>query len=464
MNALGRGLASLIPRRNKENAEEVLEQIDSMEAIEEEKAEGRPVTVTADEEQEVAALDEESETHPEEESEFGENTAEKEFEDLGDTDNAPLPVKPKVTPLTIDPDTGTLQDAKEQQTGVTPKREAEPERPRQPVVAAAVRKKQKVVLTSLARGKAAKKGASNTVAMIPSDETIDAAIWDRHEDRVEQVAIGDIDVNPLQPRRNFAPEEMADLVQSIDQHGILQPLVVLRTTGGKYELVAGERRLRAAKALKWDKVPCVVRTDVKTDQGRLEMALVENIQRENLNPVEEATGYKRLNEEYGLSHEEIGARVGRSRVGITNVIRILQLPAEIQRGLAEGKISPGHARAILMIPDEEKQIRFYHHLLEENLTVRKAETRARRIQRQMKLNDPLRQKRRGRPQLALKYDGLLEEKYGYNARIKFDEFKNRFEVIFQAFNEKEAEELVHRLLQEGQSAEYPDDEQPDEEL
>jgi ParB family transcriptional regulator, chromosome partitioning protein len=177
-----------------------------------------------------------------------------------------------------------------------------------------------------------------------------------------------------------------------------------------------------------------------------------------LNPIEEAMGYQVLNTEYGMSHEEIGQRVGRSRVNITNVIRILQLPAEIQRGLVEGKLTVGHARAILMIPDEEKQLRFYNHMLEEGLTVRKAETRARRIQRQMKINDPMRKKTRGRPQLALKYDGLLEEKFGHVARVKFNELKNRFEVFFLAFSEKEAEDLINRLLGEQSAAmEYPED-------
>ncbi|MEX1111918.1 MAG: ParB/RepB/Spo0J family partition protein, partial [Candidatus Andersenbacteria bacterium] len=223
--------------------------------------------------------------------------------------------------------------------------------------------------------------------------------------------------------------------------------------GEGYELIAGERRLRASKLLNWDKVPAVVRMDVNSDQSRLVFALIENIQRQNLNPVEEAQAYMKLNQEYGLTHEEIGERVGKSRVGITNILRILQLPAEIQRGLTEGKITIGHAKAILMIPDEEKQIRFYHHLLDEGLTVRKAEIRARRIQRSMKLNDPLRQNRRRQHPLASRYSPVLEERYGYNALVKFNETKNRFEVTFRAFSEQEVEELVGRLLG---TAELPD--------
>ena len=215
----------------------------------------------------------------------------------------------------------------------------------------------------------------------------------------------------------------------------------------KFELIAGERRLRSAKALKWDKVPCVIRKDVQSDQSRLVFALIENIQRENLNPIEEALAYKQLNEDYGLTHEEIGERVGKSRVGVTNIVRVLQLPADIQRGLIEGKITMGHAKAILMIPDPEKQIRFYHHLVDEGLTVRKAEMRARRIQRTMVtgVSTP-RNRLKDRHPLSLKYTPMIEERFGYLAHIKYEEDKKAFEVVLRATNEQELEELVGRLL------------------
>lgn len=451
MSALGRGLASLIPRRESQNAKEVLDQIDSMEEIKE-------TDVAAS--RSSSGRGEDANTPPAAAAAAKSIPVSEDFQDMEEMQDMPLPPKPNVTPLTMDPETGTLQDpASIDANSPAP---------------AAPTKKQQVVITSLSAAPGAPSETKRPEAPAsvpppprpvpprpqptpPEDEASDLARWDRHEGRVEHIAIGDIEVNPLQPRRNFDQDEMEELVQSIDQHGILQPLVVLRLSANTYELLAGERRLRAAKQLGWDKVPCVVRTDARTDRGKLELALIENIQRENLNPIEEAMGYKRLNEEFGMSHEEIGTRVGKSRVAITNIMRVLQLPAEIQRGLAEGKISSGHARAILMIPDEDKQIKFYQHLLDEGLTVRKAETRARRIQRQMKLNDPLRKKTRGRPALALKYDGLLEEKFGYNARVRFDELKNRFEVVFHAFSEKEAEELVQRLLGTTGTIEYPED-------
>ena len=160
------------------------------------------------------------------------------------------------------------------------------------------------------------------------DGKIEGDSWDQHEGSVQHIAIGDITINPLQPRRTFDSSEMQDLKESIERNGILQPLVVHRLESGVFELIAGERRLRAAKALKWDKVPCVVRREIKSDTSRLVYALIENIQRENLNPIEEAQGYMQLNRDFGLSHEEIGQRVGKSRVGITNIVRVLQLPAD----------------------------------------------------------------------------------------------------------------------------------------
>ncbi len=280
------------------------------------------------------------------------------------------------------------------------------------------------------------------------DGKLEGELWDQHEASVQHIVIGDITINPFQPRRTFDSSEMQDLKESIERNGILQPLVVHRLDSGAYELIAGERRLRAAKSLKWDKVPCVVRREIKSDTSRLVYALIENIQRQNLNPIEEAQGYMQLNRDFGLSHEEIGQRVGKSRVGITNIVRVLQLPVEIQRGVSEGKITMGHAKAILMIPDAEKQIRFYHHLVEEGLTVRKAEVRARRIQR-VTNPDGISSKKIGRGNthpLALKYSPVLEDRYGYNANVKYNEDKHFFEVIFRVENDVDLGVLCGRLM------------------
>lgn len=492
--ALGRGLASLIPNRRIKNPDEALEngemeEIDSMEIVEEVAEETTPEAIPAPIGIPVVEEDEDSFDTPIETSSVVEETNEPEtieasqdvleanpdtpemttssleevideieapeaaqtgikdsFDDFGQLegdDEVPLPVKPLVTPLELDPETDAeLIDLARH--GAPRKEEVH-----QPKARIAQKAAVEPKVTEKIPAVRKKIGAKKKVEKAEGDDKK----WDRHEDQVVHIPIGDININPLQPRRNFDPAEMAELKDSIDQHGILQPLVVARLEDGKYELIAGERRLRAAKDLKWNKIPAVVRRDVASNQTRLVYALIENIQRENLNPVELALAYQQLHDEYGLSHEEIGQRMGKARVSITNTMRILQLPAEVQRGLIEGKISPGHARAILMIPDEEKQVRFYNHLIDEGLTVRKAETRARRIQRTMGVHDPMRNKRRSRHPLANKYSPLLEERFATDANVRFDDEKNRFEVVLKAYSVNEFEQLIGRLLG---SVELPD--------
>lgn len=411
MMALGGGLSSLIPSRGKETAEDLIDKIDSMDDVDL-YAEKQPPA------RKVVVEDDDAGTPPPPAPRAVVVTAEDEETELPDeeTEAEPMPSKPLVTPLTIDPDEASPEP--DPDTGAE-----ETEQPDSPT--------------------AEPEGARTQT--VPDEA--DKKLWETHlGERVEMIALGDVEVNPLQPRRAFHSVELDELARSIDQHGMLQPIVVVRMGGGKYQLLAGERRLRAVKQLGWERVPCVIRLDVNSDRHRLELSLTENVQRQDLNPVEEAAGYKRLNEEYGMTHEEIGERVGRSRVGITNFIRLLQLPVEIQRGLVDGKISIGHARAILMIPDEDKQLIFFSHLIDEGLTVRKAETRARRIQRTMKINDPLRKKTHGRHQLALKHSGQLEDRFGFDGSIKFNEAKNRFEIIFRAYSEGEAETLIGRLM------------------
>lgn len=543
MTPLGRGLASLIPRRHSRKAEDIIEQIDSMDETLEEPAnvkelrrvarnaavetvdEAEDVPPDQDEEKKtVTVVDDDEESAEEEVPPVAKATVKavsivEEFEEL-ETDDVQLepPSAPRVTPLTIDPETGMIVErvaaaASSESTDGKEEGDAEPEEEAStddadedlfaeeesdlvfelddddeeeptkaaPAVAKATTSKlhtkttkitttTKVTAPAAAEKPVIKATATPTpTAPVPAPAEVSAEKVTAEEfrlqdktnllgEKVQQILLGDIEVNPLQPRRQFNETELDELANSLDQHGMLQPIVVMEKDDGQgFQIIAGERRFRAAKRLGWSKVPCVIRQNVSGDRNRLELALTENVQRQNLNPVEEALGYHRLNEEYGMSHEEIGERVGKSRVGVTNVLRLLQLPAEIQRGLIEEKITVGHAKAILMIPDEDKQLRFYKHVLDEGLTVRKAENRARRIQRNMKLNDPLRKKLRGRPGLALKYDGVLEERYGYNARVKFDQNKNRFEVTFQAFSEAEAEELIQRLLGEQEAPAHPDD-------
>ena len=191
------------------------------------------------------------------------------------------------------------------------------------------------------------------------------------QDEFLEVPIGKIALNPQQPRHDFAEEELRDLAASIKKHGIIQPLVAAKIAPEQYELIAGERRLKAASLAGLKMVPVIVR-EGEGEREKLEIALIENIQRKDLNVVEEARAYKKLIEEFDLTQEEISERVGKSRSAVANKVRLLNLPVEIQRSLIEGKISEGHARSILAVENPEKQRALFELILKNNLTVRQA--------------------------------------------------------------------------------------------
>lgn len=184
--------------------------------------------------------------------------------------------------------------------------------------------------------------------------------------------------NPLQPRGVIAPESIMDLVDSVREHGILEPLVVAHTPAG-YQIVAGERRWRAAKLANLETVPVIVKET--SPQGMLEMALVENVQREDLNPLERARAFERLIEEFSLSHAEIAKRISKSGSYVSNTLNLLDLPDALKDGVLSGLISEGHARALLAIKDKELIIEAYKIVLRESASVRRAEDLARRMKK-----------------------------------------------------------------------------------
>jgi len=179
-----------------------------------------------------------------------------------------------------------------------------------------------------------------------------------------------IDPNPDQPRRRFAPEPLAELAESIRTHGLLQPVVV-RRVGAAFELIAGERRLRAARMAGLSEVPAVIREGDERD--RMELALIENLQREDLTPLEEAEAFRRLLDEHGLTQEDLARRVGKSRPAIANALRLLGLPEEVKARLRSGEITAGHARAILSIPGIEGQVELAREIVLEKLPKSAAE-------------------------------------------------------------------------------------------
>ncbi|HEV7678369.1 MAG TPA: ParB/RepB/Spo0J family partition protein [Candidatus Dormibacteraeota bacterium] len=181
-----------------------------------------------------------------------------------------------------------------------------------------------------------------------------------------------VEPNPEQPRRSFDEEALAALADSIRTHGLLHPIVVERVDADRYRLVAGERRLRAAKQAGVSSIPAIVRPAAESARQALELALVENLQRAQLSPLEEAAAYARLADTFGLSHEAIGLRVGRSRSAVSNMVRLLALAAEAQEALADGRITAGHARALLALP-EDAQAELARRVAEEGLSVRRVE-------------------------------------------------------------------------------------------
>jgi ParB family transcriptional regulator, chromosome partitioning protein len=196
---------------------------------------------------------------------------------------------------------------------------------------------------------------------------------------IRSVRVSHIAPNPFQPRREFGPEELADLQRSIQENGLLQPLVVRPTpeaNGDRFELVAGERRLRSVMALGWEAVPAVVRE--VDDRTLLVLALVENIQRESLAPLEEAEGYRVLVEEFSLTQGEVAEAVGRSRSSVANSLRLLRLPPSVRRLLDTGELSMGHARALLGVEDPGRLTELARRAVREGWSVREVESRVRR--------------------------------------------------------------------------------------
>ena len=195
-----------------------------------------------------------------------------------------------------------------------------------------------------------------------------------------------IDVNRDQPRTDFVEERLNELVESIRNNGILQPLVVRRSEGGRYELVAGERRLRSAKRLSLEVVPVLIRQ--ADDRDMLELALIENIQRDELNSIELALAFQNLKERFGHSHEEISKRVGKDRTTITNHLRLLNLPDVVQRSVADGAISMGHARALVGLGSEQEILFCHERILEKGMSVRETERLVREAKQKKKAKLP----------------------------------------------------------------------------
>lgn len=257
---------------------------------------------------------------------------------------------------------------------------------------------------------------------------------------IQEIEIAKIVANPYQPRKVFREEALRELADSIKEHGVIQPVVVTETEGG-YELVVGERRFRASQLAGLTKVPAIVKKTLQ-DQTKLEVALIENIQRQELNSIEEAQAYQRLIEKFNMTQAEVAVKVGKSRPAIANTLRLLQLPAEIQRGIIEGKIFEGHGRAILTIPDIERQLLLYKQILEQGMNVRQVEARVREFVVRKKVDSAVPD-----PKL-MAIETKLRDKFGTQVKVSRQGRGGRITIDF--FSDEDLDDIVRRVAEENQ--------------
>jgi ParB family transcriptional regulator, chromosome partitioning protein len=266
------------------------------------------------------------------------------------------------------------------------------------------------------------------------------ALIPRGDRGIVQIDVGAIAPNPLQPRERFDPEALAELADSIRQHGLLQPLLVSQQDD-VYTLIAGERRWRAARAAGLATVPAVVRE--VTPRQQLELALVENLQREDLNPLESATAYQQLIQDHGLTQEEVAQRVGKNRSTIANTLRLLRLPREAMEALNDVLISEGHARALLLCPEPAQQRDLLAVVIREGLSVRQTEARARHMARDHEANPSA--PRADADVLALQ-DRLREM---LQTKVELHHGPSGGRMVIHYYSNEELEALIRRVSGEG---------------
>jgi ParB family transcriptional regulator, chromosome partitioning protein len=252
---------------------------------------------------------------------------------------------------------------------------------------------------------------------------------------VMEVDIEKIVPNPFQPRTDFSEEKLFELAQSIKEHGIIQPIVLSKKKDG-YEIIAGERRLQAAKIAGMRTVPAILREE-KGNQDKLELAIVENVQRENLSPIEEAKSYLKLTQEFNLTQEEVAKKMGKSRSVVANKTRLLNLPVEIQKALIAGKITEGHCKLLLAIPNAEKQRAFFDLILKNGLTVRQTEEKTKEVsvkthKRNVKVD----------PQTK-----SLEDSLGQilGTKVKFSTSGNGGKIVIEYYSKEELNSILEKI-------------------
>lgn len=263
------------------------------------------------------------------------------------------------------------------------------------------------------------------------------------KERIDEIPVHLIETNPFQPRMEFNQIALEELKKSIKSKGIIQPISVRRLPEGNYQLVAGERRLRAVKELGIPTIPAYI-LNIESDEDMLEIALIENVQREYLNPIETALGYQRLMSECKLTQEEVAQKIGKDRTTIANFLRLLKLPKIIQDSLQKGEITTGHARALLSLQDEKLMIQLWKKIVEKKYSVRRVEKEVKELQNKMYLNNPDPTKRSissKRNVFYQKFEKVLREKLGTKVKIKPKKEGGSIEIEFYS------KEDFHRLME-----------------
>jgi ParB family chromosome partitioning protein len=269
-------------------------------------------------------------------------------------------------------------------------------------------------------------------ALIPMEE--------KGEENVTEIPLKEIYANQNQPRKNFDEDKLKELAESMKEHGVLQPVILRKKTKG-YELVAGERRWRAARMAGLEKIPAIVKE--LSDADVMEIALIENLQREDLNPLEEAMAYKQLMDEFGMTQEELSKRVGKSRSQIANTVRLLNLEKEIKDLIADEKLTAGHARALLAIEDKKERIKLAKKICEENLSVRQIEEIV-KVKSSKKNADKNRRNQDINPAF-LDISEKLQRILGTRVKIKGSEKRGKIEIEF--YSEDELERILETIMQ-----------------
>ncbi len=280
---------------------------------------------------------------------------------------------------------------------------------------------------------------------------LDMFFMEEEKSDVRELDISEIVPDPDQHRKTFHDETIKELADSIKVHGIIQPLVV-RRDGGSYKIVAGERRYRASKLLGLVKLPVIIRDDL-TDRDAAEIALIENLQREDLNPVDEALGYEKLISDFGITQEEAADRVGKSRSAVTNALRLLRLPKEVIEKLRDGSISAGHARALLPLKSEEDILEMLSRIIVEELSVRDTENEVRWTVNTFPEGTPVEKTASKKPfSITSEYlssvERLASERMSRKIKIKAKEGTSKGKIVLDYHSSEDLEEILSALCGE----------------